>query len=76
MSKNHLIELASLSTGSLLIWDTGTYEVLRSERQNIAAKNKTSSASDEDINQAETWKPENEKLIDAFKGVSPPIVRV
>ena len=26
--KNHLIETASASTGSLLIWDTGEYEVL------------------------------------------------
>ena len=28
MLKNHLIETASASTGSLLIWDTGEYEVL------------------------------------------------
>jgi hypothetical protein len=28
---NHLIETASLSTGSMLIWDTGFYEVLLSE---------------------------------------------
>ena len=28
MSKNHLIETASASTGSLLIWDTGEYEML------------------------------------------------
>ena len=27
-SKNHLIETASTSTGSLLIWDTGEYEIL------------------------------------------------
>ena len=26
--KNHLIETASASTGSLLIWDTGEYEML------------------------------------------------
>ena len=26
--QNHLIETASLETGSMLIWDTGTYEVL------------------------------------------------
>lgn len=28
LSKNHLIETASASTGSLLIWDTGEYEIL------------------------------------------------
>lgn len=28
LSKNHLIETASASTGSLLVWDTGEYEML------------------------------------------------
>ena len=28
LTKNHLIETASVSTGSLLIWDTGEYEML------------------------------------------------
>lgn len=28
LSKNHLIETASTSTGSLLVWDTGEYEML------------------------------------------------
>ena len=31
MPQNHLIETASTSTGSLLIWDTGTYAILPSE---------------------------------------------
>ena len=28
LTKNHLVETASMSTGSLLIWDTGEYEML------------------------------------------------
>ena len=33
LSKNHLIETASTSTGSLLIWDTGEYEMLPYHKQ-------------------------------------------
>ncbi|KAJ4373986.1 hypothetical protein N0V83_002725 [Neocucurbitaria cava] len=54
---NHLIESASAKTGSLLIWDTGTYEVLPRKMGNksgkgmpspVATDNENSSSDSED----------------------------
>lgn len=65
---NNLIESASHATGSLLIWDTGEYEVL--PRKMAKAGPETD---DEDPDQDEHGgarrraTPENEKLIQAFQ---------
>ncbi|KAF2440339.1 hypothetical protein P171DRAFT_499674 [Karstenula rhodostoma CBS 690.94] len=70
---NHLIESASPRTGSLLIWDTGTYTVL--PRKNSSNKPPSPQTTDDDLDTDLEDKssrhvevePENEKLIDAFK---------
>ncbi|KAJ4357524.1 uncharacterized protein N0V89_002100 [Didymosphaeria variabile] len=70
---NHLIESASARTGSLLIWDTGTYTVLprKKSSRRPPSPQTTDDGSDTDLEafvQATLEaKPENEKLIDAFK---------
>ncbi|KAI0383431.1 DNA polymerase ligase-domain-containing protein [Hypomontagnella monticulosa] len=61
---NHLIETASHSTGSLLIWDTGTYTVLPS-RGRSNQSNPYSSSSSED--EAEPELTERQKLHRAFQ---------
>lgn len=69
--KNHLIESASPSTGSLLIWDTGSYEVLQSERKDSVRDDESLSNSDStESAQRGAILPENEKLIEAFNRVS------
>ncbi|KAI2469314.1 DNA polymerase ligase-domain-containing protein, partial [Annulohypoxylon bovei var. microspora] len=60
---NHLIETASGSTGSLLIWDTGTYTVLPS-RGNKKRTDLNSQSEDEDSPPELT---EQEKLHHAFR---------
>jgi hypothetical protein len=79
---NHLIESASSKTGSLLIWDTGTYEVLPRKKEGRNRKGTPSPQTTDDENGAsssedEASKPalgkssekqhENEKLIAAFQ---------
>ncbi|KAH7078901.1 DNA polymerase ligase-domain-containing protein [Paraphoma chrysanthemicola] len=79
---NHLIESASDKTGSLLIWDTGTYEVLprKHEKRNKKGmpspqttdeEDSESDPGDEDARTAirtpSDEKHENEKLVEAFK---------
>ncbi|KAI0144511.1 DNA polymerase ligase-domain-containing protein [Xylariaceae sp. FL1272] len=61
---NHLIETASHATGSLLIWDTGTYTVLPSGRKAARSTSQTSSpsSSGEETHSA----TEQEKLHRAF----------
>lgn len=61
---NHLIETASASTGSLLIWDTGTYTVL-SERENSKRGDSTSESESEHDPSPELT--EQEKLHRAFQ---------
>ncbi|OTB19100.1 hypothetical protein K445DRAFT_188985 [Daldinia sp. EC12] len=61
---NHLIETASMSTGSLLIWDTGTYTILP-PRENRREPN-LNSQSDEEEGEWSTL-PEQEKLHQAFQ---------
>ena len=76
---NHLIESASSKTGSLLIWDTGTYQVLPRKKEGRGIP--SPQTSDDEINvsdsedeiskspakTADGGKPENEKLISAFQ---------
>ncbi|KAL4745526.1 hypothetical protein BDW72DRAFT_186569 [Aspergillus terricola var. indicus] len=69
---NHLIETASEKTGSMIIWDTGVYEVLP-DRTKVS---KTGPETDESDHDPETHTgsgldgsalPENEKLRNAFQ---------
>lgn len=79
---NHLVESASSKTGSLLIWDTGTYEILprKSERKRgrgmpspQASDNEDKSSDSESERIVKPGKRplleehENEKLITAFQ---------
>ncbi|KAJ3552139.1 hypothetical protein NPX13_g11184 [Xylaria arbuscula] len=61
---NHLIETASHATGSLLIWDTGTYTILPTERKNARDDDSQSSADEEDSSSLQMT--EQEKLHQAF----------
>lgn len=69
-SKNHLIETASASTGSLLIWDTGEYEMLP-YRENIerVTDDELSGDSDGDSSPSSNLS-DSEKLHAAFHNVS------
>jgi hypothetical protein len=72
---NHLIESASYKTGSLLIWDTGTYSVLpriKKGKNGIPSPQTTDDEGDEEevaekVSNGGGEKPENEKLISAFQ---------
>jgi hypothetical protein len=73
---NHLIESASAQTGSLLIWDTGTYTVLP-RNNNVKNPPSPQTTDDEGDDYLEPNNPfwgikkdtrhENEKLIEAFQ---------
>ena len=69
MSKNHLIETASASTGSLLIWDTGEYEMLpyRKDVEQMT-DDELSGDSDGDISSYSNLS-DSEKLHAAFRNV-------
>lgn len=75
LSKNHLIESASASTGSLLIWDTGEYEMLPC-RENIeqVTDDELSDYSDGD-NRPSSNLSDSEKLHAAFRTVGVSFVR-
>ncbi|XDG08792.1 hypothetical protein ABKA04_008407 [Annulohypoxylon sp. FPYF3050] len=60
---NHLIETASASTGSLLIWDTGTYTVLLS-RGSKKLEDSDSQSGEDEVSSELT---EQEKLHQAFQ---------
>ncbi|OAL56945.1 hypothetical protein IQ07DRAFT_607202 [Pyrenochaeta sp. DS3sAY3a] len=73
---NHLIESASNKTGSLLIWDTGTYEVLPRKSNSTITPSPHTTDEDEDEEEGDTSRldsaserqsHENEKLIFAFQ---------
>jgi hypothetical protein len=75
---NHLTESASIKTGSLLIWDTGTYEVLPRKTTSSGRSPQTTDdehdSSDSDnanpplaSGQAVQYQTENDKLIAAFQ---------
>ncbi|KAI1431829.1 DNA polymerase ligase-domain-containing protein [Xylaria sp. CBS 124048] len=59
---NHLIETASLSTGSLLIWDTGTYSILPTQSKDLPADSQSSTDEDD----SGPHLTEQEKLHEAF----------
>ncbi|KAI0538922.1 DNA polymerase ligase-domain-containing protein [Xylaria digitata] len=59
---NHLIETASHATGSILIWDTGTYTVLPTERHHL--RDDSQSSTDEDSSSPHLT--EQQKLHQAF----------
>ncbi|KAK3060916.1 hypothetical protein LTS18_007431 [Coniosporium uncinatum] len=70
---NHLTENASHASGSMLIWDTGEYEIL--PRYTKVKKDKTtddemSAGSDSDnyLKSGKTRTSESDKLAEAFKG--------
>ncbi|TLD35892.1 hypothetical protein E2P81_ATG02195 [Venturia nashicola] len=65
---NNLIESASHATGSLLIWDTGEYEVLPRKLANAGPEtDDEESDQDENYDGGQITTPENEKLFQAFQ---------
>lgn len=70
LSKNHLIETASTSTGSLLVWDTGEYEMLPyREKVEEVTDDELSGDSDGDCKPSSNLS-DSEKLHAAFRNVS------
>ncbi|KAJ0115835.1 hypothetical protein J7T55_004004 [Diaporthe amygdali] len=65
---NHLVETASLHTGSLLVWDTGSYEVLRPRRSKYAPVDSQEGKSDDSDGKWHRWErlTQQEKLAKAF----------
>lgn len=63
---NNLIESASHATGSLLIWDTGEYEVLP-YRESIKARTTDDELSDVDLDVEGTTETHSEKLSAGFQ---------
>lgn len=63
---NHLVETAGLHTGSLIVWDTGSYEVLPPRRSKYAPVDSQEGGSDGD--EQERWRKltQQEKLGAAF----------
>lgn len=65
---NNLIESASHATGSLLIWDTGEYEILpRKMKKADPETDDEQSDDDETIDVLHPVTPENKKLVHAFQ---------
>ncbi|GFF76021.1 hypothetical protein IFM53868_01729 [Aspergillus udagawae] len=66
---NHLIETASASTGSMIIWDTGEYEILpsQSEPEMAETDDSRSELSDTSLHSPVYKKTESEKLREAFR---------
>ncbi|KAF7119124.1 hypothetical protein CNMCM5793_008864 [Aspergillus hiratsukae] len=67
--QNHLIETASASTGSMIIWDTGEYEILpsQSKREMAETDDSRSELSDASLHSPVYRKTESEKLREAFR---------
>ncbi|KAG8533069.1 uncharacterized protein KY384_001852 [Bacidia gigantensis] len=75
MEQNHLIETASVQTGSMLIWDTGAYEVLPYQSSNVEADLETTDEDEDDSEEERSMhgtpeysslRTEQEKLAQAF----------
>lgn len=64
---NNLIESASHATGSLLIWDTGEYEVLPRKMSNTKGNETDGSEMEQDGHLGADARHENEKLFEAFQ---------
>ena len=77
-AQNHLIETASVKTGSMLIWDTGRYEILPYHRQVDTAMTDDEissypSSADDEATRPEQAASEQQTLGQAFRNVSFPI---
>lgn len=69
--QNHLIETASPNTGSMIIWDTGEYEILPYQMESTMPETDDSrSVTSESDGPAQEHKSESEKLWEAFHNVS------
>lgn len=70
-NQNHLIETASAKTGSLIIWDTGEYEILPYEETQSLPETDDSRSIDSDGPElpAEAIS-HSQRLKEAFKNVS------
>lgn len=66
---NHLIESASLATGSLLIWDIGEYSILPRHKNAVETDDELSESEFDASNRHQDGQSENEKLFDAFQHV-------
>lgn len=66
LPQNSLIESASHATGSLLIWDTGEYEVLDRHKRAAETDDDLSDVADREIVDPVS---ENERLVQAFQSV-------
>lgn len=68
-TQNHLIESASHATGSLLIWDTGEYEVLQASVAKKAPEtdDDNSESSDTSVQNRGSEPSDSEKLDQAFR---------
>jgi hypothetical protein len=64
---NNLIESASHATGSLLIWDTGEYEVMP-YREPARARTTDDELSDFEVDAQDTLQTNSEKLFAGFQG--------
>lgn len=66
--RSHLIESGSRSGGSMLIWDTGTYEILprRKDTPSRDPDSDSGSESGEGLIRVGVERQENEKLVEAF----------
>lgn len=69
---NNLIESASMKTGSLLIWDTGTYTVLPRQKDELELPSPQTTDDESDVDEGMTTKArdgkhENEKLFESFR---------
>lgn len=60
---NHLIESASHATGSLLIWDTGEYEVVPKQQKHVRSTDDEDSESDHDAE----LRPHCDRLREGFQ---------
>lgn len=73
MRQNHLIETASPTTGSMLIWDTGVYEVLPYEAQTFPETDDSQSESSDASQTLADQRSESEKLREGFRNVRMPL---
>lgn len=64
--QNNLIESASHATGSLLIWDTGEYDVLDRHKRAAETDDDLSDVSDREMVDPASG---NERLVQAFQSV-------
>ena len=69
LSKNHLVESASATTGSLLIWDTGEYEMLPYHEHIEQVTDDDLSGDSDEYSSLSSNLSDSEKLHAAFRNV-------